>query len=178
MASSPSSGLPEARRHQSTVLRHALRLQDEKRLQAHILDLVLEAYDLPSQPTSSASQASSLDIQHFKSCLSLFQPSDFDDLVRERNIDDRCGYALCSNPNKKLDPGGRKVWNRKGGSDFRIVDRAEMERWCSDECGRRAAFVKAQLNPEPAWLRDSQNLSVQLLDETPNTIDLEQAVQV
>ncbi len=178
MASSPSSTNPDARRHQSTALRHALRLQEEKALQARILDLILEAYDLPSQPASSPSHASTIDIQHFKSCLGLFQPSDFDDLVRERNIDDRCGYALCSKPNKKLDPGARKVWNRKGGSEFRIVDRAEMEKWCSDDCGERAAFVQAQLSPEPAWLRDAQVQNVQLLDEMARTVDLEQALQV
>jgi hypothetical protein len=53
-----------------------------------------------------------------------------------------------------------------------------MEKWCSDDCGERAAFVQAQLSPEPAWLRDAQVQNVQLLDEMARTVDLEQALQV
>ena len=174
--SSPNSGQDSRRR--ATAVRHAVLLEEKKKLKSRILDLVLEAYDLPSQKTSSPAEASSVDIQLFKTCLCLFQPSDFDDLVRERNIDDRCGYALCSNPNKKLPPGGDKVWNGKGGRDFRLVERAELEKWCSIECDQRAAFVLAQMSTEPSWLRDSQQENVKLLDEMPKTGDLADILQV
>ena len=153
-------------------------LEEKKKLKTRIVDLVVEAYDLPSDKVSSPAEASAADIKLFKTCLSLFQPSDFDDLVRERNIDDRCGYALCSNPNAKLSGGGVRAWNRKGGKDFDIVDRAELEKWCSTECGQRAAFVRGQLSTEPAWLRDSQNDNVRLLDEMPKTDDLAAALEV
>jgi RNA polymerase II-associated protein 2 len=162
----------------ATALRHALKIEEQKNLQDEVLDLILEAYDLPTQPGATPPDASDSDVRHFKSCLRLFRPSDFDDLVRERNIDDRCGYALCSNPNKKLDRGGNKVWNRKSGPDFRLVDRAELERWCSDECGERAAFVRAQLSSEPAWQRNSQNDRIKLLDEMRKTANLITALQV
>lgn len=156
----------------ATAIRHALQLEEQKNVQEKVLDLILEAYDLPKQPVSTPAKASAFDVQHFKSCLRLFRPSDFDDLVRERNIDDRCGYALCSNPNNKIAGGGNKVWNRKSGPDFRMIDRSELERWCSDECGERAAFVRAQLSSEPAWLRDNQNDNVKLLDDMKKTASL------
>ena len=165
-------------RHRATAVRHAMALEEKKRLTSRILDLVLEAYDLPCQPTSSPAQASAADIQLFKSCLVLFQQSDFDDLVRERNIDDRCGYALCGRPNQKVAPGGGKVWNHRGGREFKIVDKAEMEMWCSTDCSQRAAFARAQLSTEPAWLRDSQPDTVRLLDEMPKSDDLIDALQV
>lgn len=153
-------------------------LEEKKKLKSRILDLILEAYDLPRDPASSPAQVTSSDVQIFKTGLALFQPSDFDDLVRERNIDDRCGYALCPKPNQKVPGGGERVWNRKGGQDFRIVDRAELEKWCSRECGERGAFIRAQLSTEPAWLREDQNENVSLLDEMRQTDDLAEALQV
>ena len=177
MATSSSNSGQDSR-HRATAVRHAALLEEKKKFKSRILDLVLEAYDLPSHRISSPGEASSVDIQLFKTCLGLFQPSDFDDLVRERNIDDRCGYALCTNPNKKLAPGGDKVWNGKGGRQFRLVERAELEKWCSIECDQRAAFVRAQLSTEPAWLRDSQSGNMKLLDEMPKTGDLADALQV
>ena len=165
-------------RHRSTALKHALALEEKKKLKARILDLVLEAYDLPTQAPSTPDKATSSDVRLFKTCLSLFQPSDFDDLVRERNIDDRCGYALCSNPNEKVQGGGNNVWNRKGGKEFQIVDRSELEKWCSQQCAERAGFVRAQLSTEPAWLRDSQNNGIKLLDDMHQTVDLVEALQV
>ncbi len=173
-----SSNSDQDSRHRATAVKHAVMLEEKKKLKSRILDLILEGYELPSQNTSSPSEASSVDIQLFKTCLSLFQPSDFDALVGERNIDGRCGYALCAKPNKKLAPGGDKVWNGKAGREFRLVDRADLEKWCSAECGQRAAFVQSQLSTEPAWLRDSQNQNIQLLDEMSKTDDLVGALQV
>ena len=177
MATSASKSGQDSR-HRATAVKNGLMLEEKKKLRSRILDLILEAYDLPSQRISSPTEASSVDIKLFKTSLGLFQPSDFDDLVRERNIDERCGYALCSNPNKKLAPGGAKVWNGKGGREFRLVDRAELERWCSAQCDQRAAFVRAQLSTEPAWLRDSQFEDIKLLDEMPKTGDLADVLQV
>ena len=47
------------------------------------------------------------------------------------------------------------------------MERQELEKWCSDECGRRALFLKIQLREEPAWLRggDDQSLQIKLLEE-------------
>jgi RNA polymerase II-associated protein 2 len=177
MATSSSTTAGDSRGRQ-TAIHHALMLEEKKKLKSRILDLILEAYDLPTDSASSPALATSSDIQVFKTGLRLFQPSDFDDLIRERNIDDRCGYALCPKPNKKIPGGGNKVWNRKGGQDFRIVDRAELENWCSKECSERGAFVRAQLSDEAAWLREDQNENIKLLDEMRKTDDLAEALQV
>ncbi|KIW32857.1 uncharacterized protein PV07_04372 [Cladophialophora immunda] len=152
-------------RIRSTAIRHARDIEERKKLQARIADLVVEAFDLPSRPDADPARPQPSDASLFKHCLSLFQTSDLDDLIYERNVDNRCGYALCPRPNLKLAHGGQKVWNQKGGKDFKLVDRTELERWCSPACQEKAAFVRAQLGTEPAWLRTSQAVDIRLLDE-------------
>ncbi|KIY00577.1 uncharacterized protein Z520_03240 [Fonsecaea multimorphosa CBS 102226] len=154
-----------ADRIRSTALRHARDIEERKKLQASIADLVVEAFDLPSKPDADPAKPQPSDASLFKHCLSLFQTSDLDDLIYERNVDNRCGYALCPRPNLKLAHGGQKVWNQKGGKDFKLVDKSELEKWCSKACQERTAFVRAQLGTEPAWLRTSQAVDVKLLDE-------------
>lgn len=150
--------------HRATAVHHARMIEEKKQLRTRVTDLVLEAYDLPSSKTCTPSDPSPSDLKVFKEGLKYFQPSDFDDLVTERNIDDRCGYALCPHPNRKARHQGEKVWNQKGGKDFQLLDRRELERWCSQECEARGVFAKAQLSTEPAWLRDSHH-EIRLLDE-------------
>lgn len=150
--------------HRAIAVRRAHMIEEKKQLKNRVTDLVLEAYDLPSSSTASPSNPSTNDLKIFKEGLKYFQPSDFDDLVTERNIDDRCGYALCPKPNRKARHQGEKVWNQKGGKDFQLLDRRELEKWCSQECEARGAFAKVQLSTEPAWLRDHHN-EIRLLDE-------------
>lgn len=160
----------------ATALRHALSIEEKKRLQARVADLVIDAYDLPSSKTADPACPAAADVTLFRECLRLFQPSDLNDLIQERNIDNRCGYALCPRPNQRLAGGGDKVWNQKVGKDFKIVNRSEMERWCSKACGNRTAFIGAQLSSEPSWLRERQN-DVQLLDEVGSIDDLAAATK-
>lgn len=152
-------------RIRSTALRHAQEIEERKRLQARIADLVVEAFDLPSTPDADPAKPQSSDASLFKQCLGLFQPSDLDDLIYERNVDNRCGYALCPRPNQKLAHNGQKVWNKKSGKDFKLVDKAELEKWCSPACQERTLFVRVQLGSDPAWLREVHALNIKLLDE-------------
>ncbi|KEF59834.1 uncharacterized protein A1O9_04682 [Exophiala aquamarina CBS 119918] len=154
-------------RIRNTALRHAQDIEGRKRLQSRIADLVVEAYDLPSRPDADPGRPLAADATLFKQCLAVFRPSDLDDLIYERNVDDRCGYSLCPRPNEKIVNAGQKVWNQKGGKDFRLLDRAELEKFCSSACRERTAFVRAQLRTEPAWLRQEALLGVdvKLLDE-------------
>ena len=165
MAAITNTADPPQDRHRATALQHARMIQDKKDLKTRVADLVLEAYDLPTSQASAPSDPAPADLHLFKECLCLFQPSDLEDLIHERNIDDRCGYALCPEPNRKARHNGEKVWNRKGGKDFQLLDRHELERWCSQECAMRGTFVKAQLGTEPAWLREDQ-VEVRVLDES------------
>src|ERR1700761_9459545 len=139
MATEKSKAIDEDR-IRATVLRQARDIEDRKKLQARVADLVVEAFDLPSKPDADPATPQPSDASLFKHCLSLFQPSDLDDLIYERNVDTRCGYALCPKPNLKVDNGGEKVWNQKGGKDFRLVDRVELEKWCSRACQQRTAY--------------------------------------
>lgn len=153
------------KRIRTTALRQAEEIEERKKLQARIADLVVEAFDLPSTPDADPARPQPSDATLFKQCLGLFQPSDLDDLIYERNVDNRCGYALCPKPNQKLSHNGELVWNKQGGKDFKLVNKAEMERWCSPLCQQRTVFVRAQLGTEPAWLRDVKAVTIKLYDE-------------
>lgn len=148
----------------ATAYRHAQSFEEKKALRNRVADLVVGLFDIPADANADPAYPRPSDVALFKQGLSLFQPSDFDDLVRERNIDDRCGYALCSKTNVKVQ-GGNTVWNGKGGKDFSLVPKVELERWCSEECGNRAQFARAQLSKEPAWNREGANVDVGLLDD-------------
>lgn len=152
------------RRARKLATQHALSIEDKKKLRDRVLDLIIEAYDLPSNPSADPADPSPADAQLFHQCLTLFRPSDLDDLVHERNIDDRCGYALC--PKQKQGAGSQdvKIWNGKSGKDFALVNRSDLQKWCSPQCKHRTTFVRQQLNNEPAWLRSVQNENIQLLD--------------
>ena len=152
-------------RIRATALRQARDIDDRKRLKARVADLIVEAFDLPTNTDADPASPQPADDSAFRHCLSLFQPSDLDDLIYERNVDNRCGYGLCPKPNLKLAHGGEKVWNQKGGKDFRLVDRVKLEQWCSEACQERTAFVRAQLGTEPAWLRVVRAVDIKLLDE-------------
>lgn len=159
-------------RFRETAIKHARIIEDQKRVKTQVADLILECFDFPSQQNASPDKPVPSDAKTFKKALSLFQPVDFDELASERNIDDRCGYALCPNPKYRHPSGGKKVWNRQSGKDFKLIDAAEVERWCSPECSDRGKFVRSQLSSEPAWLRDVTETKVVLLDDLRRSNDL------
>ena len=177
MASGTSKAEAETR-IRNTALRHARDIEERKILQTRIADLVVEAFDLPSKSDADPAHPLASDVALFKMCLSLFQASDLDDLIYERNVDNRCGYALCPRPNQKSLHNGQKVWNKKTGRDFKLIDKAELEKWCSTACQERTLFVRAQLGTEPAWLREIQTVDIKLLDEVAETDSLAESLHV
>ena len=48
---------------------------------------------------------------------------------------------------------------------MKIVPKAELDRWCSKECGHRAVFLRAQLNESPVWVSGGLKEDIVLLDE-------------
>lgn len=126
------------KRHLDIALQHAYLIQHQKDTQDQILKHLELLIDWPASPQPTAKEAAD-----FLQLISIFQPSDFDDLVEERRIDAKCGYPLCLN-----EPRGRKLkdsetWKlKKGAGD-----------WCSNECAKKALFVKTQLSSIPAWER-------------------------
>lgn len=126
------------KRHLDIALQHAYLIQHQKDTQNQILKHLEILIDWPASSTPTPKEASD-----FLRLITIFQPSDFDDLVEERRIDAKCGYPLCLD-----EPRGRKLkdsesWKlKKGAADY-----------CSNACMKKALFVKAQLSPTPAWER-------------------------
>ena len=147
-------------RIRAVATQHALSIQEKKNLQGKVLDMILTAYDLPSPATTDPAHPDSTDATTFRECLRIWRPSDLDELIQERNLDDRCGYALCRKANQKQTR--TKVWAKKEGT---FVDKRVDERWCSDECKQRNDFVRRQLSSEPAWLRQDQINRITLLTD-------------
>ncbi|KAI1083577.1 hypothetical protein F5B20DRAFT_577254 [Whalleya microplaca] len=161
---------------------HARIIHDRRSLEDSISDSLLYLSKFPLSPSPSPSSTSSpstaspytptpTDISAFKSHIRLFQPSDYDDLIAERNALGKCGWALCPRPRARLGAGAFKLVN-KGRRDFGIVPRAEYERWCSGggksrtDCARAAMYVKVQLIETAAWERAGiSSIQIELLDE-------------
>lgn len=164
-ATAPQS---RADRDKEVALYHANLLQHRKDLELEILlsTETLIDYPLASAPYN-ASNPSPADALQFKTYLRLFQPSDYDALILERNINEHCGYTLC--PNKKATDGAAGKYRLVGkygkAKDFKVVEKAEVEKWCSEACAKRALYVRVQLSESPAWERENYGADVDLLDE-------------
>lgn len=62
-------------------------------------------------------------------------------MIEERHVNGRCGYTLCANAPRKAVT--KAPWMKSKG----------VENWCSDDCAKKALYVKAQLSETPAWER-------------------------
>ncbi|KAL2256951.1 hypothetical protein VTK26DRAFT_857 [Humicola hyalothermophila] len=115
----------------------------------------------PSSPSSSppppASSPSPSDVAEFLSLLSAFQPSEYLDLIEERNCLGKCGYTLCARPRRTY-PGQYKVTSAGTAGVARTAD---LNKWCSDECALRALYLKVQLD-NPSYERRDGKLVVKL----------------
>lgn len=109
-----------------------------------------------------------------KTALVPFQPSDYENLILERNIEGRCGYVLCPEEHRREDPKAkfRIIWGPKGsgpggrGKEMKVVPKEQLEKWCSDKCAERAMYIQVQLSEQPAWERmEKKNLNIMLLEE-------------
>ncbi|EED20511.1 DUF408 domain protein [Talaromyces stipitatus ATCC 10500] len=163
-------------RHLATALQHANQIQAQKDAQALILDRILELIEFPSSESADPAHPSTTDAAALKAALIPFQPADFDNLILERNIEGRCGYALCPREHRKEDPNAkfRILWGPKGsgqngrGREMKVVPREKLEMWCSDKCAERAMYLRVQLAEEPVWERravDARTRTLELLEE-------------
>lgn len=145
-------GRPVNQRHLDVALHHATILEQRKAVEAQVLDAILTLMEYPSSPDADPKRPSAADARAFEDAVAAFQPADYDALIEERNIADKCGYALCPKPKMRARSTAKKqfVDTDRG---VEIVDRKVLEVWCSDDCAKRALYVKVQLNEEPAWLR-------------------------
>jgi hypothetical protein len=174
-AASSSSTSFKADRDREVALYHANLLQQRKDVE---FTIVLNMETLIDYPLAGfphdASNPSSSDACTFKELLRPFQPSDYDALIVERNINERCGYALCPNPRLKERGGGmyRLLGMNGKAKDFKVVKKEELEKWCSEACAERALYVRVQLSESPAWEREgAQTINIDLLDEPKSDED-------
>jgi len=145
------------------AVQHAEIIQHRKDLEREILDSIVTLSEYPQVRTGGASAAAPAapDVADFKNGVRLFQPSDYDALVEERNANGLCGYALCPRPRVKHRGGGE--WKIVNGG---IAQRKEIEKWCSKDCAKRALYVKVQLNETAAWERAGiPEIEIDLLGE-------------
>lgn len=153
---SPSPGRSRESRNKDTALYHAHILQQRKDVEALILTSTEALLELPSSNDSDPARPCSQDVSLVKNLIQPFQPSDYDSLIEERNINKQCGYVFCPKPNRQENTKARyRILHGKGraSDNVKVVERRTLERWCSDECGKRALYIKVQLSEEPAWTR-------------------------
>ncbi|KAI4207288.1 MAG: hypothetical protein LQ346_000656 [Caloplaca aetnensis] len=151
----PPPNLSREERNRQVALHHAHLLQYRKDIEARNLDSTETLLDLPSSPSALPSEPSNADTHTLKDALRTFQPSDFDALVEERNIDHRCGYMFCPRKNRSQGSRGKyRIVTGRRDIGFKIVNPQDLARWCSDECGSMALYLRVQLSGEPAWMRD------------------------
>jgi hypothetical protein len=148
----PPATKPVNQRHLDVALHHANIIEQRKAVERQVLNTIIDLLDFPASSDADPKQPSAADARQFREAVVPFQPSDYDSLIEERNIADKCGYALCPRPKRKAPSSARKhfIDTSRG---VQIVDRKVLEVWCSDDCAKRALYVKVQLNEEPAWLR-------------------------
>jgi len=165
---SENNSLRSPRDPKEIALQHARILQQRKEIEAIILRNLITLSEYPrirTPPHSSASPAPS-DVADFKQLIRLFQPSDYDDLIAERNANGLCGYVLCAKPKLKATSGGPWKLVNNGGKSIDIVHRREHEQWCSQSCARHAFYVKVQLNETAAWERVGiPDIDIEILNE-------------
>jgi len=164
-----TSKLSKEERDREVALYHANLLQERKDIELRILLDTETLIDYPLAPKPyDASNPSPSDAHNFKELVSSFQPSDYDALILERNINEHCGYSLCPNNRAKDGAAGKYRLIGKTGKarDFKVVEKGELEKWCSGACAKRALYVRVQLSETPAWERESfYGTEIELLDE-------------
>ncbi|KAK0715304.1 hypothetical protein B0H67DRAFT_490185 [Lasiosphaeris hirsuta] len=154
----PANATPPPREQQIT-LHQAQQLQ--RRLEEEIKPAVpIETFERLSQlprvrrPSLSAARPSPEDAREFLNAVQDFLPREYSDLIEERNCLGSCGYALCPRPRRRYE-GEWKVL--KTG----IAKTADLNMWCSDECARRALYIKVQLD-NPSYIRKNGQMVIKL----------------
>lgn len=171
-STSPSTAPAERSRkdrNEEVALHHAQLIQQRKDTEALILASTEALLDLPLTLTADPAHPSPSDASLVKKHLRPFQPSDYDALIDERNVNEHCGYVLCPRKNRKQDTRARyRILQDKGKTSdaLKVVTTQSLEKWCSDACGKKALYIKVQLDEEPAWTRiDPSSGDITLLED-------------
>ena len=137
-------------RNKELAMHHALIIQRQKDMEAAILKSIEELIEFPLH-TRDLRLPDPSDVKQLKAHLSLFKTSDLWDAVIERNVEDKCGYFLCSKQRRKQ-PEGCEYRVVRG----RIRAKEDIEKWCSDECSERTYYLFIQLRDTSVGERASK----------------------
>ncbi|KAJ8121108.1 hypothetical protein ONZ43_g2358 [Nemania bipapillata] len=163
------------------AIKHARIIHSRREVEDEISDSIIELSKFPvtRNPPYDASNPAPVDAESFKNLVRLYQPSDYDDLIEERNANGLCGYTLCPNPRSRVSGGSTFKLVNYGRKDFNIVPSRELEKWCSQKCAKRAMYVKVQLNETAAWERAGiASIQIELFEENQTTIPIDGAAQL
>ena len=155
-ASRGSTSTSSEDRSYKIALYHANLLQQRKDVEAQILAATETLLDFPPSTDADPALPSQEDVDLAVDLLRHFQPKDYDLFIQERNINRQCGYVLCPRSNRQQGTSAkyRIVRAKRRGADaIKVVETVSLQKWCSDDCGKRALYIKAQLDEEPAWMR-------------------------
>ncbi|KAI1133738.1 Rtr1/RPAP2 family-domain-containing protein [Nemania abortiva] len=164
----PTSAKQNAPDPREVAIKHAHIIHSRREIEDQISDSMIELskYPVTRDLSYDASHPASADAESFKDLVRLYQPSDYDDLIEERNANGLCGYTLCPNPRSRVSGGGTFKLVNYGRKDFNIVPRQELEKWCCQKCAKRAMYVKVQLNETAAWERAGiASIRIELFEE-------------
>ncbi|QIX01219.1 hypothetical protein AMS68_006736 [Peltaster fructicola] len=129
-------------RNLKLAYQHALLIQHRKDVEAQILTSIETLSEIPRVSKSTLEEQ-----RTFLKEVSLFQPSDYTDLVAERVTQSRCGYVLCGQKPRS------RAWHLPSGStDF-----------CSNACQGKSEYIRLQLSPVPAWERSLPQQQVHII---------------
>ncbi|KAH8167313.1 hypothetical protein CIB48_g937 [Xylaria polymorpha] len=164
----PPSTEQNAPNPREVAIKHARIIHSRREIEDQISDSMIELSKFPISRNApyDAFNPAPADAESFKNLVRLYQPSDYDDLIEERNANGLCGYALCPNPRSRVSGGGTFKLVNYGRKDFNIIPSRELEKWCSQKCAKRAMYVKVQLNETAAWERAGiPSIQIELFEE-------------
>ena len=165
-SAAPNSQDAVNKRNMELALQHAYLIQHRKDVEAQVLTATESLLDFPTSSSCSAAAPSLTDSTNVKQLLKPFQPSDYDSLIEERNIDGKCGYVLCPLPHQSENTKAkyRMIHSSKV---LKVIETAKLQKWCSNDCAERAMYIRVQLSEEPAWTRtELTGLDIELYGET------------
>ncbi|EDV31187.2 uncharacterized protein Dana_GF15235 [Drosophila ananassae] len=88
----------------------------------------------------------------FLSLLWGIDPSNYSDIVDERDINKLCGYPLCSNILENVPKQKYSI----SASKNKVYDLTERKKFCCGYCFKASEYIKAQVPVSPLWLRDRE----------------------
>jgi hypothetical protein len=148
-------------KHLETALHHARIIQHRKDVENKIFECLEKLIDYPLSENAQPESPAVSEATEVTQLLQLFSPSDFEDLVDERRMADRCGYPLCPRPPMKHNSEARfRIVRTSKGNGVSAVPKEKLESWCSPACAQRCVYLKGQLSSEPAWSRQEGHLHI------------------